>query len=181
MHRQTLQAKLATHQASDDNEASMLQQIIDFVATEAECFERSLPQGHITGSAWIIDHNHSKTLLTHHRKLDRWFQLGGHSDGDPDTLAVALREGREESGLTQLTPVSEAIFDVDVHLIPARGDEPAHYHYDVRFLLRADSAAPLVISSESKDLAWVTLAEAQQLAPDISIQRMIRKTLALRG
>ncbi len=181
MHRQQLQSKLAQHTPADDNEADMLQQIIDFVAAEPECFERSLQKGHITGSAWIIDLDAQKTLLTHHRKLDRWLQLGGHSDGDADTLAVALREGREESGLDQLAPVTPAIFDVDVHLIPARGNEPAHYHYDVRFLLRADSNAPLVISSESKDLAWVELAQAEALAPDASILRMIRKTHALRG
>ncbi|HHJ81032.1 MAG TPA: NUDIX domain-containing protein, partial [Candidatus Tenderia electrophaga] len=136
----------------------------------------SLSIGHITGSAWIIDQDRSHVLLTHHRKLDAWFQLGGHSDGDADTLAVALREGQEESGLNKLTPISEAIFDVDVHLIPARKNEPDHYHYDIRFLLEADRHAALTISSESNDLAWVTLDEALNLSQDESIQRMVAKS-----
>jgi len=179
MHRQTLLTKLAQHQPIDDNEARMLADIIQFTQEHDDCFERSQQLGHITGSAWIVDKDRSHTLLTHHRKLDRWLQLGGHSDGDPDTLAVALREGEEESGLSDLHPVSEAIFDVDVHLIPARKSEPAHYHYDVRFLLEADRHAELVISDESHDLAWVPLSEAAELAPDESIQRMIRKNLQL--
>ena len=176
MHRQFLKTKLAAHQAYGANETHMLQQIKQFVTDYPDCFERSLSVGHITGSAWIIDLDRSHVLLTHHRKLDAWFQLGGHSDGDPNTLDVALREGQEESGLNNLKPVSEAIFDVDVHLIPARKNEPDHYHYDVRFLLEADRRAALTISSESNELAWVTLDEALELSQDESIQRMVAKS-----
>jgi ADP-ribose pyrophosphatase YjhB (NUDIX family) len=116
-------------------------------------------------------------LLTHHFKLDRWLQLGGHADGDPDILRVALSEAREESGLESIRPLSDAVFDVDVHPIPARGNEPRHLHYDVRFLLEADADAPLIISSESKDLAWVSLAEINQIAVERSIARMVAKSL----
>lgn len=179
MHRQFLAQKLAQHTPHDANEATMLAQIARFVAGYETCFERTLKVGHITGSAWIIDLDRSHALLTHHRKLDRWLQLGGHSDGDANTLNVALREGQEESGLQTLRPVSEAIFDVDVHLIPARKDEPDHYHYDVRFLLEADRNIPLVISEESNELAWVPLEEIFNLAPDASIRRMVEKSLAL--
>ncbi len=179
MHRQFLAQKLAQHTPYDPNEAAMLAQIARFVAEYENCFERTLKVGHITGSAWIIDLDRRHALLTHHRKLDRWLQLGGHSDGDANTLNVALREGLEESGLTTLRPVSEAIFDVDVHLIPARKNEPDHYHYDVRFLLEADRNTPLVISEESNELAWVPLEEILNLAPDASIRRMVEKSLAL--
>ena len=159
----------------------MLDEIIQFVSEHSDCFERRLQCGHITGSAWIIDLNRSHALLTHHRKLDRWLQLGGHSDGDSNTLNVALREGQEESGLKALCPVSEAIFDVDVHLIPARKDEPDHYHYDIRFLLKADRNHPLIISDESNKLAWVALDEIEKLADDESILRMLDKTHALKN
>jgi len=179
MHRQFLKTKLAAHQAYDANETRMLRQIRQFVAEYPDCFERSLSVGHITGSAWIIDQDRSHALLTHHRKLDAWFQLGGHSDGQANTLEVALREGQEESGLNNLKPVSEAIFDVDVHLIPSRKNEPDHYHYDIRFLLEADRHAPLTISSESNKLAWVTLDEALNLSQDKSIQRMVAKSRTL--
>ena len=119
----------------------------------------------------------SRLLLTHHRKLDKWLQLGGHADGDGDLLAVALREAREESGLASVRPLGAALFDFDRHRIPARRDEPDHWHFDFRFLIEADPAEPLTISSESRDLAWVELGRATTLNAEESIARMVRKTL----
>ncbi len=131
----------------------------------------------MTGSAWIVDCERTHALLTHHRKLDKWLQLGGHADGDPDILRVALREAREESSLEAIRPVSEEIFDVDIHAIPARGGEPAHFHYDVRFLLEADRAAALAVSEESRSLAWVPLDRVAELNGEESVLRMVRKTV----
>ena len=128
-----------------------------------------------------VDRDRSRALLTHHFKLERWLQLGGHADGDTDILRVALREAREESGVNDIKPVSEAVFDVDVHPIPARGTEPRHLHYDVRFLLEADPTTPLVISSESKDLAWVSFEEITNLTTERSIARMVAKSLQHKG
>jgi len=156
----------------------MYETLVRFVETEYNCFNRELLIGHITGSAWIIDHSHTKALLTHHFKLDRWLQLGGHADGDSDVLRVAMREAREESGIEVIRPLTEAIFDVDVHPIPARDMEPRHLHYDVRFLLEGDADSPLVISSESKDLAWVRLTDIAQITTERSITRMVAKSLA---
>ena len=178
MHRTPLLNMLHAYQPYDRDERDMYETLIRFVETENDCFDRSLLQGHITGSAWIVDYSHSKVLLTHHRKLDRWLQLGGHADGDADILRVALREAREESGIDDIRPLSEDIFDVDVHPIPTRDAEPRHLHYDVRFLLEADASSPLVVSSESKDLAWVSLSELTQLTTEQSIIRMMEKTLA---
>ena len=177
MHRTALLDNLRDYQPYDQHERDMYQTLARFVETESGCFDRDLQIGHVTGSAWIIDHSRTRALLTHHSKLDRWLQLGGHADGDPDILRVALREAREESGLEGIRPLSEAIFDVDVHPIPARGNEPRHLHYDVRFLLEADADAPLIISSESKDLAWVSLAEIDQISVERSIARMVAKSL----
>ena len=157
----------------------MLHALRQFVEAHPDCFERSLREGHVTGSCWLLDASGTHVLLTHHRKLDRWLQLGGHADGDPDLLRVALREAREESGLEDIVAVSEAIFDVDVHAIPARGDEPRHLHYDVRFLLRAGRDAPLRVNHESKALAWIKLSEVARLSPDESLLRMVAKTIQM--
>jgi 8-oxo-dGTP pyrophosphatase MutT (NUDIX family) len=112
-------------------------------------------------------------LLTHHRKLDRWLQLGGHSDGDPDTLAVARREAEEESGLP-VRVLGTAIFDLDVHEIPARKGDPAHYHYDVRFIFVADHEG-FEVSDESHDLAWVPIDGLADYSTEESLLRMGRK------
>jgi len=157
----------------------MAEALRQFVVTHANCFDRSLRIGHITGSAWIVDRGRTHALLTHHRKLNKWLQLGGHADGDPDILRVALREAREESNLDAIRPVSEDIFDVDIHVIPARGAEPEHLHYDVRFLLEADRGAPLTVSEESRSLAWAPIDEIGRLNPEESMARMVAKTRAI--
>lgn len=175
MHRNPLLEKLDAYTAFDQAEKRMATVIERFVHAHPRCFERSLEIGHITGSAWIVDRERTHVLLTHHRKLDRWLQLGGHADGDPDILNVAWREAREESGLEEIKPVSEDIFDTDVHRIPATPKEPTHFHHDVRFLFEADRHAPLVISVESKDLAWVPIAKIGDYSVDDSIMRMAYK------
>ncbi len=176
MHRNQLLNLLEKHHALDETEATFLTAIKAFVERNSDCFERSLLIGHVTGSAWIIDLSHTYTLLTHHRKLDKWFQTGGHCDGDSDVLAVALKEAEEESGLSDFQIVSPNIFDIDIHEIPERKGIPTHLHYDVRFLLETDMAKPLAISSESNDLVWVKLSEVSKLNDSESIMRMVRKT-----
>ena len=176
MHRNSLLQKLRVHTPYDGHEAAMAEALRQFVAANANCFERSLQVGHITGSAWIVDRDRTHALFTHHRKLNKWLQLGGHADGDPDILRVALREAREESNLDAIRPISGNIFDVDIHVIPARGAEPEHLHYDVRFLLEADRSAPLTVSEESRSLAWMPLDEIIRINSEESIARMIAKT-----
>jgi 8-oxo-dGTP pyrophosphatase MutT (NUDIX family) len=158
------------------SESAMLAEYEPFVVAHPDCLLRTCLAGQLTASAWVVDPAHTRTLMTHHRKLDRWLQLGGHADGEADLLAAALREVREESGLNRLRPVSAEIFDVDRHRIPARKTEPEHWHFDVRFLVEADPDEPLSVSDESHEVAWIALDEAARLNPDESIARMVRKT-----
>jgi 8-oxo-dGTP pyrophosphatase MutT (NUDIX family) len=178
--REPVLALLRAHAARplDAHEAAMAAEMIRFVEAHADCAERSLQVGHLTGSAWIVDRELKRTLLTHHRKLDRWLQLGGHADGQLDLLAVALREAQEESGLTRLRVVDAAIFDVDRHLIPARKTEPDHWHYDIRFTIEAEPDEPFVVSDESHDLAWIEIARMAEYNAEESMLRMARKTRA---
>lgn len=175
MHRALLLELLERYHPFDQHEQRMYHQLEQFVQTNSECFSRELLAGHITGSAWIIDHQRQHILLTHHRKLDRWLQLGGHCDGNADVAQVALREAQEESGLTHIHFLSPDIFDLDIHSIPATAREPKHYHYDVRFLFTADHTQPLVISQESKELAWIPIDKVASLTQDSSILRMLHK------
>jgi 8-oxo-dGTP pyrophosphatase MutT (NUDIX family) len=172
-------ARLIAHltRPLDPHEAAMAADALRFVDEHPDCLWRTCLSGHLTGSAWIVSPDRSRVLLTHHHKLDRWLQLGGHADGDPDMAAVALREAAEESGLTKLRILSDELFDFDRHEIPARGKEPAHWHFDFRFLFGADPSEPLRISSESKDLAWVEIGRVTSLNPEESMARMVRKTV----
>lgn len=149
-----------------------------FIEANGDCCERTFAVGHCTGSAWLVSADGERVLLTHHRKLDRWLQLGGHADGDGDLAAVALREAQEESGLSGLSLEGD-IYDLDRHLIPARGAEPAHWHYDVRFVIRASGNEAFVVSAESHALAWRRIDElAGDPLVDESVRRMAIKWLA---
>lgn len=178
MHRDAVLRLLSDYSRNNlgPEEAGAVRETIALVRAHDDCLLRTCVPGHVTGSAWIVSPDNRRTLLTLHRKLGRWLQLGGHADGDPDLLAVALREAREESGLVSLRPRSAAVFDVDRHWIPARGSEPGHWHHDLRFVIEADPAEPLTVSSESRDLAWVELPAVAALNPSESLARMVRKT-----
>lgn len=144
-------------------------------------FDRAHTSGHFTGSAWLVSSDGDRVLLTHHRKLQRWLQLGGHADGDRDLAAVALREAEEESGLQGLT-VEPDIFDVDRHWIPERAHEPGHWHYDVRYVVHAGENEGFVISDESLELAWVAIRNLVDAhGTDESLRRMAQKWLARGG
>jgi 8-oxo-dGTP pyrophosphatase MutT (NUDIX family) len=153
------------------------QSFVELLAVGARAFERGSLDAHFTGSAWLVSADGARVLLTHHRKLDRWLQLGGHADGDPELARVALREAEEESGLDELSVLPEP-FDLDRHRIPARGDEPEHWHYDVRYVVRAGANERFVLSAESHALAWRSVREiADDPASDVSLRRMAHKWL----
>ncbi len=153
----------------------------DFLAGHPDAFERTLAVGHFTGSAWLVSSDGRRALLTHHRKLDRWLQPGGHADGDTDLRRVALREAQEESGLSGLAVEGE-IFDLDRHRIPARGAEPEHWHYDVRYVVCAGADETFLVSAESHALAWREMAVvASDPTADASVRRMAAKFLARAG
>jgi 8-oxo-dGTP pyrophosphatase MutT (NUDIX family) len=146
-----------------------------FLLQHQNAYQRTHLPGHITGSAWIVDHTREFVLLTHHAKLNKWLQTGGHADGDENVLNVALREAEEETGVQGFTLLHQNIFDLDIHPIPARKDFGAHDHYDVRFLLEADMNKPLVITEESHDLAWVPLKKLSDYNDSPSLLRMAEK------
>ena len=153
-----------------------------FVRQHRDCFKRSCVPGHVTASSWILSAEGSRFLLTHHRKLGRWLQLGGHADGETDVRAVALREAREESGLSDFEVVADAsgldVLDLDIHRIPPHGRDPEHLHYDVRFLFRAAVDRPVVASDESHEVRWFDPGESADVLSEESLRRLMRKSSA---
>ena len=155
----------------------------DFLALlddAADPFVRDRLDGHFTASAWLVDRSCTRVLLTHHRKLGIWVQLGGHADGDRDLCAVALREAEEESGLAGLR-VEPGVFDLDRHWIPEHKGVRGHWHYDVRYVVRAGDCEDFVVSAESHALAWRDIgAIAEDVGADESLRRMARRWLSRR-
>jgi len=184
--RGRLEALLGAHSPADASEAASLERIRAFVASSPDPFDRRNPDQHITASAFILDPD-GRLLLMHHAKLGLWVQLGGHAELERDAALVAMREAREESGLTDLafhpSLLDESgdpiLLDVDVHRIRRSGDQPAHLHHDLRFLL--STRAPYLIrrSDEAEDLKWATMDDVRRLC-DAGIKRAALKA-AVRG
>jgi 8-oxo-dGTP pyrophosphatase MutT (NUDIX family) len=186
MDRASFRQHLQAYAPFDTDEAEMKERMFRFVSEQERCFERALDIGHITASCWIVnslpagERRRGQALLAWHKRLNRWLQMGGHLEPeDRSLLEGAMREAREESGLANVRPLAAAIFDLDVHPIPERRGEAAHLHYDVRFLLEADPAEPLVVSAESREVAWVPLSGVAALNTDASMRRMVAKTARL--
>ena len=178
-HRQ-LTYLLANYQDPAPDQQVLLARFQDFANSSPEVFERHHPPGHFTASCWLLSPDRNRVLLTHHKKLGRWLQLGGHADGDADLIAVALREAQEESGLDTLgiDSIEPEIFDLDAHWIPARANEAEHIHWDVRFVIHAASER-FNVSAESNALAWVEVESlAHDESVDNSLRRMAKKWLA---
>jgi 8-oxo-dGTP pyrophosphatase MutT (NUDIX family) len=173
-----LRAALQAHaRAAPRAQATLAEEFAALLDDPADPFVRDRLAAHFTASAWLVDRSGARLLMTHHRKLGLWLQLGGHADGDRDLARVALREAEEESGLAGLS-VDPAIFDLDRHFIPEHKGVPGHWHYDVRYVVRTGDSEAFTVSDESHALAWRPIAEvARDAAYDASLRRMARKWL----
>ena len=168
---------LTAYLPSDKDEQKARDFMLNFVEQHEKYWSRETLSGHLTASAWVTNASRSQAVLLHHKKLDIWVQPGGHIEADDDSLPEAsLREALEETGLPGLRLVSDQIFDLDQHRIPARGDTPAHWHLDVRYWFEAEGDT-LAITEESNDLQWLTADEIREKTDERSVLRMVEKTL----
>ena len=181
MQMHELPAELDRYRTRWPSEAATVDLFLALLAEGGEAFRRERLAGHFTASAWVVAADGARTLLTHHRKLGLWLQPGGHADGDTELPRAALKEAEEETGLPGLR-IESGIFDLDRHWIPEHKGVPAHWHYDVRYVVRAGADEAFVVSEESHSLAWRDIAElAQEEAADASVRRMAQKWLSRRG
>jgi len=170
---------LERHHPAGESEAADLRRIVEFVRRHPDPFDRRIAEGHLTGSALVVSAAGDRVLLLHHRRLDRWLQPGGHAEpGETSGEQVALREAFEETGIADLAlhPSAPRPLDVDVHDIPARGDEPAHEHLDLRYLVVAPDEATITPDlAELHAVRWVAWDEVSALGPDRGLRRALAK------
>jgi 8-oxo-dGTP pyrophosphatase MutT (NUDIX family) len=174
---------LRLHRCADEEERRDRDRILSFVGSHADPFDRRIAQGHLTASALVVSGDGERVLLLHHRKLDRWLQPGGHAEaGEVEGEAIALREALEETGIEGLALHSTAPrpLDIDVHAIPARRDEPAHEHLDLRYLVLAPENAAITLNAdESHALRWFCWHELAELGLDSGLRRAFAKARPL--
>jgi len=155
-------------------ESRIRDRFVEFISHHPDCFLRSNLKGHITASAFVVDRAASKLLLIHHKKLDKWLQPGGHCDGDEDTLAVAIKEVFEETGV-QISAQDQPIIDLDIHTIPERKGVPEHEHFDVRYLFDSDSGQALIRNHETLALQWIPWEDIRNYTEEESVLRILKK------
>ncbi|MGD8593418.1 MAG: NUDIX hydrolase [Gammaproteobacteria bacterium] len=182
MHRKELLNLLAHYRSRFMEEEAFVRRAIEFVNQHEKIFDRETPV-HVTGSAWVVSPDREQVLLMHHRKLNQWFQPGGHADGDADILRVALRECAEETGLdpSHIRLIDSSVFDVDIHTTPPMGNTPLHEHIDIRFVVEIDDWLPIPGNDESHAVEWFPLYQVLRYNNNRSTYRMLEKTRGIRN
>ena len=176
MHKSHLLQLLSEYPTNDSNK--LVTEL--FVEKYDNFWEKDNVVGQVTASSWVVNKERTKALMTHHLKLNRWLQLGGHLEAEDNTIVDScFRELEEESGLTNFKLLSPKILDIDVHKIPtSKKGIPEHFHFDIRYLFEVDDTETIHFNvSESNEVVWKTIEEIKELIADNeSILRMIEKS-----
>lgn len=163
------------HADIDEAAEGHRRKVVDFVDTHDDALHRSCAEGHLTGSALVVDDEGRHVVILHHRKLRRWLQPGGHCDGNANLAAVALREATEETGIHGLV-VHPVAIDIDAHEVDPPSEGP-HVHLDVRYLVLAPPGATLAGNHESTAIRWAVPDELVDLGADQGLVRMVEHGL----
>ncbi|MBL7789303.1 MAG: NUDIX hydrolase [Chitinophagales bacterium] len=153
-------------------------QVLEFLEKYDNFWQRDNSYGHITSSAWVVNEARDTVLMTHHKKLNIWIQLGGHIEArDKSIYDACERELKEESGLSEFKLISEEIFDIDVHKFPQSANGfPEHFHLDIRLLFEANSAEIINFDIlESNKVVWLPINEIEKYQNAESVIRMVEK------
>lgn len=178
VERSELIALLTAYDPADSDERGYRHAMLDLAVVAHDPFDRhAYDDGHFTASGFVVHPAGDRVLLIHHAKIGSWLQPGGHIDpGDESVMAAAQREISEETGVTSLAHVTAGLIDIDIHVFPARADQPRHRHYDLRFAFVASDDA-LTGNAEVLDARWVSVHELTALGVDQSVMRPVRKLL----
>ncbi|MDO4314771.1 MAG: NUDIX hydrolase [Oscillospiraceae bacterium] len=177
-----LTAALAAYRPWNEQEERDRAELLRRLQSGEELYSRENPSAHLTVSAWVVSPDRKQVLLARHNLYGSWAWLGGHADGERDLLAAAVREVREESGLTAVRPVTEDIYSLEI--LPVSGHEkrgryvPSHLHLNLTFLLEADPALPVRCKpDENSRLGWFGLEDAVAVSTEPWFRERIYRKL----
>ena len=113
MTRQELIKEIEKYRPFNEQEEKDKTQILNWIRNNDNAFLRENTVAHVTASAWVVNKDRTKVLMVYHNIYNSWSWLGGHADGETDLLSVAIREVKEEAGISEVYPVSEEIFSME--------------------------------------------------------------------
>jgi len=169
-----LTAGITGYEPGNPQEAGDRSVMLSLLRTHGDLLDRTNQVAHFTGSAWIVNRERTKTLMVYHNLYRSWSWTGGHADGEADLLSVAMREAVEETGVTQVIPLLEEIFALDILPVWSHMRKglfvPSHLHLNATYLLEADETDLLVVREEENSaVKWVPLQEVNRYSvePDM--------------
>ena len=154
--------------------------ILDFINNNSDCLLRTNLIAHITSSAIVVNKNMDKVLFVHHNIYNSWAWVGGHNDGNPNLLEVAVEEAIEETGVKNISPYNNEIISIDVIQVENHikndkfvGD---HLHLNATYLLIADEEEKLVIKEdENSGVRWFYINEVMNYVTEDRIKLIYNK------
>ena len=174
--------EIAAYVPFNEQEAHDKALILWFLDHNPDAFQRSNTLAHMTASAWAVNPARDSVLMVYHRIYDSWSWTGGHADGETDLLKVALRELREETGVTHLRPVSRDIYSLEVLTVDGHEKHGAyvssHLHLNVTYLIEADERDALhICEAENSGVRWFSLEDALKASSEPWFVERIYKKL----
>ena len=161
--------------------------LLKWLDSGKDVFTRKNKTAHFTSSAWVLNRERNKVLMIYHNIYNSWAWMGGHADGETDLLAVAKREAKEESGITDIRLVSEDILSLEIVTVSGhekRGEYvPSHLHLNVTYLFEADENQELFIKpDENSGVMWIGLDDIKNKSTEQwFIDRIYSKLIAKAG
>lgn len=161
MSRLQLLKQLEDYIPFNQQEEADKQVMIDLLNTSKDIFLRTNLLAHFSASAWVLNQDHTHVLMAYHNIYQSYAWLGGHADGEEDLLSVAIREVKEESGISQVKPITTNIFSLETIVVEGHEKKgkyvPSHLHLNITYLLEADDKQSLHIKQdENSAVAWFT-------------------------
>ncbi|MGG0656857.1 NUDIX hydrolase [Rummeliibacillus pycnus] len=177
-----LRNQLVVYQPYNEQEAKEREVMLQYIDTFSNILTRENEFAHFTASSWIVNRNHTKVLMAYHNIYQSWAWIGGHADGDPDLLHVALKETEEETGLKNIKPLSEEIYSVEILGVDGhvkKGKHVAtHMHLNVTYLIEADeNEMTKVKPDENSAIQWMTFDEAVEKSSESNMRIVYKKLI----
>ena len=163
----TLKEQVLAFVPQNEQEETDRLALLAWLDSGIDIYTRRCNAAHLTASAWVVSPDRKQVLMVYHNLYNSWAWLGGHADGMEDLQAVAEKEVREESGLTELKPLGDGIFSLEILTVDGhekRGKYvSSHLHLNVTYLFEADPSAPVFIKpDENSGVAWFAVEEVLQ-------------------